>query len=216
MAACSKPLAVFNSSYDDWGLSVLNAPERRDLLEILDDRHGRASSIVRAYHSQVHHGVDHPVRHYTATKRANELMARAYSHLFQLPTTGLRFTVYGPWGRPDMAMFIFASAIVQRRAIRLFNYGKMRRDFSYVDDVTETVVRLLDRIPLPAQYPQDETDPAARTAPWKSIMLATTGPWKSLALSSCLKLNSASRQLRNLLQCSPATSRRLARISRTS
>ena len=115
----------------------------------------------------VHDGVDHPISLYAATKRANELMAHSYSHLFRLPITGLRFfTVYGPWGRPDMAMFIFASAIVQRRAIRLFNYGKMRRDFTYVDDVTEAVMRLLDRIPLP-ENPRDETDPAVSTAPWK-------------------------------------------------
>src|SRR5215472_13908226 len=98
----------------------------------------------------VHHNVDHPISLYAATKKANELMAHAYSHLFAVPATGLRFfTVYGPWGRPDMAMFIFASAIVEGRPIRLFNYGNMRRDFTYVDDVTESVVRLVDHIAQP-------------------------------------------------------------------
>jgi UDP-glucuronate 4-epimerase len=116
----------------------------------------------------VHHGADHPISLYAASKRANELMAHAYSHLFALPATGLRFfTVYGPWGRPDMAMFIFASAIIDRRPIRLFNYGRMRRDFTYVDDVTEAVFRLLDRIPEPSQKPHDESDPASSNAPWK-------------------------------------------------
>jgi UDP-glucuronate 4-epimerase len=115
----------------------------------------------------VHQGADHPISLYAASKRANELMAHAYSHLFALPATGLRFfTVYGPWGRPDMAMFIFASAITERRPIQLFNYGKMRRDFTYVDDVTEAVIRLLDFIPQPINA-LDEMDPAASNAPWK-------------------------------------------------
>lgn len=116
----------------------------------------------------VHHGVDRPISLYAASKRANELMAHAYSHLFALPATGLRFfTVYGPWGRPDMAMFIFASAIVAQRPIQLFNYGKMRRDFTYVDDVVEAIERLLDRIPQPSQTLIDEADPVATNAPLK-------------------------------------------------
>ena len=117
----------------------------------------------------VQQNVDHPVSLYAATKKANELMAHAYSHLFALPATGLRFfTVYGPWGRPDMAMFIFASAIRERRPIRLFNFGHMRRDFTYIDDATESVVRLLDR---PAQgnkhWSGDAPDPATSAAPWR-------------------------------------------------
>ncbi len=117
----------------------------------------------------VHHNVDHPISLYAATKKANELMAHAYSHLFALPATGLRFfTVYGPWGRPDMAMFIFASAIVERRPIQLFNFGKMRRDFTYVDDVTEAVVRLVDRIAEKnPDWSGDAPDPATSSAPWR-------------------------------------------------
>ena len=117
----------------------------------------------------VHHNVDHPISLYAATKKANELMAHAYSHLFGLPTTGLRFfTVYGPWYRPDMAIFIFASAIVERRPIQLFNFGRMRRDFTYVDDVTEFVARLIDRIPEknPA-WSGEAPDPATSNAPWR-------------------------------------------------
>jgi UDP-glucuronate 4-epimerase len=109
-----------------------------------------SSSSVYGTNSKVPFSVadrtDHPVSLYAATKKANELMAYTYSHLYRLPTTGLRFfTVYGPWGRPDMAMFIFAKAILEGRAIPLFNHGRMRRDFTYVDDVTEAVVRLIDR-----------------------------------------------------------------------
>jgi UDP-glucuronate 4-epimerase len=117
----------------------------------------------------VHDNVDHPISLYAASKKANEAMAHAYSHLFGLPATGLRFfTVYGPWGRPDMAMFIFASAIAQGQPIRLFNFGKMRRDFTYIDDVAEAVVRLVDRVPAanPA-WSGDAPDPATSAAPWR-------------------------------------------------
>ncbi len=117
----------------------------------------------------VEQNVDHPISLYAASKKANEAMAHAYSHLFRLPTTGLRFfTVYGPWGRPDMAMYIFASAIVAGRPIRLFNHGRMRRDFTYVDDVTEAVVRLLDHLPEPdPAWSGDAPDPATSSAPWR-------------------------------------------------
>ena len=133
----------------------------------------------------VHHGADHPISLYAASKRANELMAHAYSHLFALPATGLRFfTVYGPWGRPDMAMFIFASAILERRPIRLFNNGKMRRDFTYVDDVTEAVIRLMDRIPQPSEV-LNETDPASSSAPWK---IYNVGNDRSVEISRVVEL----------------------------
>jgi UDP-glucuronate 4-epimerase len=117
----------------------------------------------------VHDNVDHPISLYAASKKANELMAHAYSHLFGLPATGLRFfTVYGPWGRPDMAMFIFTSAIVEGRPIRLFNFGKMRRDFTYIDDVAEAVVRLVAHVPTPnPAWSGDAPDPATSAAPWR-------------------------------------------------
>ncbi|MGB6892212.1 MAG: NAD-dependent epimerase/dehydratase family protein, partial [Xanthobacteraceae bacterium] len=117
----------------------------------------------------VHDNVDHPISLYAATKKANELMAHAYSHLYGLPTTGLRFfTVYGPWGRPDMAMFIFAKAIAEGRPIRLFNHGRMRRDFTYVDDVIEAVERIIARAPAKTDAPPGgELDPASSTAPWR-------------------------------------------------
>jgi UDP-glucuronate 4-epimerase len=117
----------------------------------------------------VHDNVDHPISLYAATKKANELMAHAYSHLYGLPTTGLRFfTVYGPWGRPDMAMYIFARAIDEGQPIRLFNQGRMRRDFTYIDDVIEAVERLIARIPAKAALPpQGTSDPATSAAPWR-------------------------------------------------
>ena len=118
----------------------------------------------------VHHNVDHPISFYAATKKANKSMAHAYSHLYGIPATGLRFfTVYGPWGRPDMAMYIFAKAISEGNPIKLFNYGRMRRDFTYVDDVVEAVERLIDKPPAKADAaPNVETDPAkSSVAPWR-------------------------------------------------
>ena len=126
----------------------------------------------------VHQNVDHPISLYAATKKANELMAHSYSHLYRLPATGLRFfTVYGPWGRPDMAMFIFALAIADGKPIRLFNHGNMRRDFTYVDDVTEAVVRLVDRIPQPnPAWSGDAPDPATSAAPWRIYNIGNNRP----------------------------------------
>jgi UDP-glucuronate 4-epimerase len=122
----------------------------------------------------IHDNVDHPISLYAATKKANELMAHSYSHLYGLPTTGLRFfTVYGPWGRPDMAMFIFAKAISEGHPIKLFNYGRMRRDFTYVDDVTEAVERIIGMVPVKSEAPKSDTsfggdlDPGTSTAPWR-------------------------------------------------
>jgi UDP-glucuronate 4-epimerase len=117
----------------------------------------------------IHDNVDHPISLYAATKKANELMAHSYSHLYGLPTTGLRFfTVYGPWGRPDMAMFIFAKAITEGGTIRLFNYGRMRRDFTYVDDVTQAVERIIEMPPAATDTaPGGDLDPGTSTAPWR-------------------------------------------------
>jgi UDP-glucuronate 4-epimerase len=122
--------------------------------------------------------VDHPLSLYGATKKANELMAHAYAHLFAMPASGLRFfTVYGPWGRPDMAMWLFASAIIEGRPISLFNHGRMRRDFTYVDDVVEAVVRLIDRPPRgdPA-WSGDAPDPASSRAPWRVYNIGNNQP----------------------------------------
>ena len=137
----------------------------------------------------VEDNVDHPVSLYAASKKANELMAHAYSHLYRTPATGLRFfTVYGPWGRPDMAMFIFAKAILNGSPIKLFNHGNMRRDFTYIDDVTEAIVRLLDRPPQgnPA-WSGDRPDPATSAAPWKIYNIGNNNPEELMHVVSLLE-----------------------------
>ena len=125
-----------------------------------------------------HQGVDHPISLYAATKRANELMAHSYSHLYGLPTTGLRFfTVYGPWGRPDMMMFIFTKAILAGRPIPIFNHGESKRDFTYIDDIVEAFVRVLARPPEPAPDAVDRlTDPASGTAPFRIFNIGQQTP----------------------------------------
>jgi UDP-glucuronate 4-epimerase len=126
----------------------------------------------------VHDNVDHPVSLYAASKKANELMAHTYSHLYGLPATGLRFfTVYGPWGRPDMAMFIFAKAILAGQPINVFNHGKMRRDFTYVDDVARAIGRLTHRPPRPmVDWDSNKPDPSTSAAPWKIYNIGNSHP----------------------------------------
>jgi len=122
--------------------------------------------------------VDHPVSLYAATKKANELMAHSYSHLYQIPTTGLRFfTVYGPWGRPDMSPILFAKAILAGDPIKVFNYGKHRRDFTYIDDIVAGVVSCLDRIPTGnPQWSGLKPDPSSSRAPWKIYNIGNSEP----------------------------------------
>jgi len=126
----------------------------------------------------VHQNVDHPLSLYAASKKSNELMAHTYSHLYQLPTTGLRFfTVYGPWGRPDMALFKFTKAILNGEPIQVFNYGKHRRDFTYIDDIVEGVIRTLDRpAPCNAGWDGNQPDPGSSKAPWRIYNIGNNQP----------------------------------------
>ena len=125
-----------------------------------------------------HQGVDHPLQFYAASKRANELMAHSYSHLFSLPTTGLRFfTVYGPWGRPDMALFLFTRNILEGKPIQVFNFGQHTRDFTYVDDIVEGVVRASDQIARPnPDWQSDHPDPASSCAPFRIFNIGNQAP----------------------------------------
>jgi UDP-glucuronate 4-epimerase len=137
----------------------------------------------------VHDNVDHPVSFYAATKKANELMAHSYSHLYRLPTTGLRFfTVYGPWGRPDMAYFSFTKAIVEGKPIDVYNHGKMRRDFTYIDDIAEGVVRCLDTIPQPnPSWNGQSPDPGTSAAPYRLYNIGNNRPVELLRFIEILE-----------------------------
>jgi UDP-glucuronate 4-epimerase len=149
--------------------------------------------------------VDHPLNLYGATKKANELMAHAYAHLFAVPATGLRFfTVYGPWGRPDMAMWLFLDAILQGQPIKLFNYGRMRRDFTYIDDAVEAVVRLVARPPTAdPSWSSAAPDPATSQAPWHVYNIGNSRPIEILEVVRLLEEATGRRAHRELLPMQP-------------
>ena len=153
----------------------------------------------------VHHNVDHPVSLYAATKKANELMAHTYSHLYGLPTTGVRFfTVYGPWGRPDMALFLFAKAILNDEPINVFNYGKMRRDFTYIDDIVEGVVRVTKRIPEGnPNWTGDNPDPGTSKAPYKIYNIGNNKPVELQYLIEVLENALGKKAEKNLMPIQP-------------
>ncbi|MBS4095636.1 MAG: NAD-dependent epimerase [Sulfuricella sp.] len=149
----------------------------------------------------VHDNVDHPVSLYAATKKSAELMAHTYSHLFGLPTTGLRFfTVYGPWGRPDMSPSLFTSAILEGRPIDVFNEGKMQRDFTYIDDIVEGVVRVLDKIPAPdPSFDCAAPDPAASYAPYRLYNIGNHEPVELMTFIETIETALGKKALKNLL-----------------
>jgi len=153
----------------------------------------------------VHDNVDHPVSLYAASKKANELMAHTYSHLYNLPTTGLRFfTVYGPWGRPDMSLFMFTRNILEGKAIDVFNYGNHRRDFTYIDDIVEGVVRVIDK---PAQVNADwesgNPDPATSFAPYRIYNIGNNNPVHLLTFIETLEKCLGKEAIKNLLPLQP-------------
>ncbi|HEY9034226.1 MAG TPA: NAD-dependent epimerase [Pseudomonadales bacterium] len=179
-------------------------------------RHHRVEHLVYASSSSVyganqtmpfsvHDNVDHPLSLYAASKKANELMAHTYSHLYQLPTTGLRFfTVYGPWGRPDMALFKFTKAILEGKPIDVFNYGKHRRDFTYIDDIVEGVIRTLDHVARPnPQWDGLQPDPATSTAPYRLYNIGSNNPVDLLRYIEVLEQTLGKTAEKNLLPMQP-------------
>jgi len=162
-------------------LGFLNVLENCRHTEVEHLVYASTSSVYGAHTNMpfsVHTSVDHPVSLYAATKKSNELMAHTYSHLFNLPTTGLRFfTVYGPWGRPDMALFLFTKNILADKPIDVFNYGKHKRDFTYVDDIVEGVMRTLDNVAeANPDWQSDEPDPATSSAPFRIYNIGNNAP----------------------------------------
>ncbi len=153
----------------------------------------------------VHQNVDHPLSLYAASKKANELMAHTYSHLYGIPTTGLRFfTVYGPWGRPDMALFMFTKNIFAGKPIDVFNHGKHRRDFTYVDDIVEGVIRTLDKVAeTNPDWSGDNPDPATSSAPWRVYNIGNSSPVELLRYIEVLEECIGKKVEKNLLPMQP-------------
>jgi UDP-glucuronate 4-epimerase len=179
-------------------------------------RHHPVEHLVYASSSSVYGGntrlpfnesdnVDHPVSLYAASKKSNELMAHTYSHLFGIPSTGLRFfTVYGPWGRPDMALFLFTRAILDGKPVNVFNHGKMQRDFTYIDDIVEGVVRVLDRAPAPdTAFNKESPDPAHSWAPYQVLNIGNHGPAGLMEYLDALEEALGKKAERNYLSMQP-------------
>ena len=179
-------------------------------------RHSEVDHLVYASSSSVyggnttmpfteHDSVDHPVSLYAATKKANELMAHTYSHLYRLPTTGLRFfTVYGPWGRPDMALFLFTKAMLEGRSIDVFNDGQMVRDFTYIDDIAQGVVRVLDRAATSdADFDPAKPDPARSKAPYRVFNIGNHQPVKLMEFISAIETAVGRQAKKNFLPMQP-------------
>jgi len=168
-----------------------------------------SSSSVYGAHTKmpfsVHHNVDHPVSLYAASKKSNELMAHTYSHLYNLPTTGLRFfTVYGPWGRPDMALFIFTRKILAGEPIDVFNHGKHKRDFTYIDDIVEGVIRTLDKVPTGnPQWDSDDPDPATSRAPYRLYNIGNNQPVELMYFIEVLEDCLGRKAVKNFLPLQP-------------
>ncbi len=179
-------------------------------------RHSGAGHLVFASSSSVyganthmpfsvHDGANHPVSLYAATKKANEMMAHSYAHLYRLPATGLRFfTVYGPWGRPDMALFLFTRAILDGRPIDVYNFGKMRRDFTYIDDIVEGVVRVTNHVAQPdSAWNSDQPDPASSPAPYRLYNIGNTQPADLMDLIEAVEKKLGKKAQKNLLPIEP-------------
>ena len=179
-------------------------------------RHNKVGHLVYASSSSVygantnmpfsvHQNVDHPVSLYAASKKANELMAHSYSHLFRIPTTGLRFfTVYGPWGRPDMALFLFTKAILAGEPINVFNKGDMQRDFTYIDDIVEGVVRVIDHPAQPnPEWSGDAPDPATSAAPYRLYNIGNNSPVRLMTMIETLEKCLGKTAQKNLLPMQP-------------
>lgn len=167
-----------------------------------------SSSVYGAntnYPFSVHNNVDHPVSLYAASKKSNELMAHTYSHLFNLPTTGLRFfTVYGPWGRPDMALFMFTKNILAGKPIDVFNYGDHKRDFTYIDDIVEGVIRTLDKVATTnPEWTGDDPDPGTGKAPWRVYNIGNNNPCGLLRYIEVLEECLGKKAEKNMLPLQP-------------
>ncbi len=173
------PKAYINSNVHGF-LNILECCRTFYIKHLIYASSSSVYGLNQRYPFSTHHNVDHPISLYAATKKANELMAHTYSYLYGIPTTGLRFfTVYGPWGRPDMALFLFTRAILEGKEIEVFNNGEMERDFTYIDDIIEGVFRLISHVPEPNNsWTGLNPDPATSVAPYKIYNIGNSQPVK--------------------------------------
>ena len=198
------PYAYIDSNIQGF-MNILEGCRHNDIQHLV---YASSSSVYGANTKMpfsVHHNVDHPLSLYAATKKSNELMAHTYSHLYGIPTTGLRFfTVYGPWGRPDMAMFIFTKAVIEGRPIDVFNHGKMRRDFTFIDDIVEGVIRTLDNTAQPNNdWSGDVPDPGTSKAPYKIYNIGNNNPVELMHMIETIEEAVGRKAEKNMMPIQP-------------
>jgi UDP-glucuronate 4-epimerase len=186
-------------------LNILEACRDNEVKHLVYASSSSVYGLNESMPFSVHDNVDHPISLYAASKKSNELMAHTYSHLYSIPTTGLRFfTVYGPWGRPDMALFLFTKAILEGREIDVYNYGDMRRDFTYIDDIVEGIVRVLDRPPKgDAHWSGKNPDPGSSVAPYKIYNIGNNDPVKLLDFISAIEKATGRQARKRMLPIQP-------------
>jgi len=186
-------------------LNILEACRDNEVKHLVYASSSSVYGLNESMPFSVHDNVDHPISLYAASKKSNELMAHTYSHLYSIPTTGLRFfTVYGPWGRPDMALFLFTKAIMEGREIDVYNYGDMRRDFTYIDDIVEGIVRVLDRPPKgDARWSGKNPDPGSSVAPYKIYNIGNNDPVKLLDFISAIEKATGRQARKRMLPIQP-------------
>jgi UDP-glucuronate 4-epimerase len=186
-------------------LNILEACRDNEVKHLVYASSSSVYGLNESMPFSVHDNVDHPISLYAASKKSNELMAHTYSHLYSIPTTGLRFfTVYGPWGRPDMALFLFTKAILEGREIDVYNYGDMRRDFTYIDDIVEGIVRVLDRPPKgDARWSGKNPDPGSSVAPYKIYNIGNNDPVKLLDFISAIEKATGRQARKRMLPIQP-------------
>ena len=186
-------------------VNILEASRYNDIKHLIYASSSSVYGLNETMPFSTHDNVDHPISLYAASKKSNELMAHTYSHLFNLPTTGLRFfTVYGPWGRPDMALFLFTKAIFEDKPIDVYNYGDMRRDFTYIDDIVEGVVRVIDNPPKGnPQWSGKNPDPSSSKAPYKIYNIGNSSPVKLMDFIEAIEEAIGKKAQKNMLPIQP-------------
>ncbi|MDX2275839.1 MAG: NAD-dependent epimerase [Hyphomonadaceae bacterium] len=198
------PQAYVRSNLDGF-VSLLEACRHHPVKHLVFASSSSVYGAVTAMPFSVHQNVDHPVSLYAATKKANELLAHSYAHLYRIPSTGVRFfTVYGPWGRPDMALFLFTKAILEGKPIDVFNHGEMQRDFTYIDDVVEALVRLGDKPAQPnTNWSGENPDPSSSNAPYRLYNIGNHTPVKLTRLIEIIEDAIGKKAVKNLLPMQP-------------
>jgi len=186
-------------------LNILEGCRRHPTKHLIFDSSSSVYGLNTKMPFSVQHNVDHPVSLYAATKKANELMAHTYAYLYNIPTTGLRFfTVYGPWGRPDMALFKFTKAVLEGIPIDVYNYGNMKRDFTYIDDIIEGIIRIMDKIPVPdSTWNGENPRPSTSKAPYKLYNIGNNNPVDLLYFIETIEKYLGKKAIKNLLPMQP-------------